>query len=46
VGVGAEALVPVRSEGTAAVSSTGTAGMAVEHARLDVPAAEIALAAP
>ncbi len=46
VGIGAESVVPARSEGTAAVSATGTAGMAVEHARLDVPAAEIALAAP
>jgi len=46
VGVGAEVVVPARSDGTAAVSATGTAGIALEHARLDVPAAEIALAAP
>ena len=46
VGVGAETVVPARSEGTAAVSATGTAGMAVEHARLSAPEAEIALSAP
>jgi uroporphyrin-III C-methyltransferase len=46
VGVGAETMVPARSEGTAAAIATGTAGMAVGHVRLDVPAAEIALSAP
>ena len=46
VGVGAEALVPAGTEGTAAAGWAGAAGIALEHPRLDVPAAEIALAAP
>jgi uroporphyrin-III C-methyltransferase len=46
VGVGAEAVVPAGSEGTAAVSSAWTASMPLEHASLGVPAAEIDLAAP
>jgi uroporphyrin-III C-methyltransferase len=46
VGVGAEAVVTPRTEGTAPVSSAKTSGMPPDHARLGVPAAEFALAAP
>ena len=46
VGVGAETVAPASTEGTAAAGSAGTVGIALEHSRLGVPAAENALAAP